>query len=228
MSTAERVWPFFSLSLENIRPLLPFFRSMEALCFSQHLFPLLPFIIATQGDRAGTQILLGPLEWVSCGDWNHGEQGAGMIMRAAASGRFSSTAELSCSLVKEMKQQLRRRNKFPVSAWNLLLSDSSALETLKVKRNNSCSKKDLLECAELHSPETQHQNHSAPIGREKGQLLQACFPLQKGEGRGGEPMKLLLPVPHLTSMVKLQWWKACALQIVFYYNYCRVISTWTF
>lgn len=132
---------------------------MEALCFSQHLFPLLPFIIATQGDREGAQILLGPPEWVSCGDWKHGEQGAGMIMGATTSGRLSCTGELSCLMVKEMYQLFRRRNKLPLSAWNLLLSDSSALVTLKVKKSNSCSKKDLLfECAELHSPETQHWN----------------------------------------------------------------------
>lgn len=36
-----------------------------------------------------TQTFLGPLEWItsSCGDWNHAEQGAGMIMGAAVSWR---------------------------------------------------------------------------------------------------------------------------------------------
>lgn len=87
---------------------------------------------------------------VSCGDWNHGEQDYGSCNLWE-----DSTGELSCSLVKEMKWLLRRRNKLSTSAWNLL-SDSSAFETLKIKRINSCSKKDLLECADLHSPGTQH------------------------------------------------------------------------
>lgn len=42
---------------------------------------------------------------------------------------------------------------------------------------------------------------------------------EKERGRGRESMKLLLPVPHLISMVKLYWLKICALQIAFYYNY---------
>lgn len=127
-----------------------------------------------------------------------------------------STGELSCSLMEEMEQLLRRRNKFPMSAWNLLFSDSSAFGTLKIKRSNSCTKKDLLECAEQHSPGTQHQN---PVEGKRGSYSRPVSFSRKGECRGRESMKLLLPIPHLISRVKLYWGKTCASQIVFYYNY---------
>lgn len=169
---------------------------MEALCFSQHLFPLLPFIVATQGDREGTQILLGSLEWVSCGDWNHGEQGAGMTVGAATSGKLSCASSLSpFSLVKEMKQLLRRRNKLPTSAWNLLLSDSSALGTLKTKRSNSCSKKDLLECAELHSLRLSTETHRKGEGAAASILFPS--PERRGQRKGIHEAAAPSSPPHL-------------------------------
>lgn len=221
MSSAEIAQPFF---FSHLKIWDHFCHSSEVWrLFASYSFfsALLPFIIATQGAREGAQILLGPLEWVRCGDWNHGEQGAG-IWELQPLGRHYKgsighrTGEFSCSLVKEMKQLLRRRHKLSMSAWNLLLSDSSALGTLKINRNNSCSKKNLLECAELHSPGTQHQN---PVKGRRSSYSRPISLSRKGEGRGKESMKLLLPVPHLNSTVKLYWLKTCPLQIIFYYNY---------
>lgn len=102
-----------------------------------------------------------------------------------------STGELSCSLVKEMKQLCRRRNKLPVSAWNLLLSDSFALGTLKIK-NNSCSKKDLLECAALGlSTETHWKG--------EGAATPGLFPSpeRRGQRKGIHEAAAPSPLPHL-------------------------------
>lgn len=159
---------------------------------------------------------------VSCGDWNHGEQGAGNNYGSCNLWE-DSTAKLYCSLVKEMKWLLRGRNKCPMSAWNPLLSDSSALETLKIKRSNHCSKKDLLECTELHSPGTQHQYTLE--GRKGSYSSPVSFSRKEREDEGN-PWSCCSQ--SLISMVKHFWRKMCVLWIVFYCNYCRVISIWMF
>lgn len=197
MSTAEIAQPFFP---PHLKILDHFCHSSEAwrLCASHSIFsPSFPSSLLLKEREKELRSYLGYWSESAVGTESMVSKVQEWLWKPQPLGGCLALESCLAYWWKRCNNCLGEDTNCP-SAWNLLLSDSSALGTLKIKRSNSCTKKDLLfECAELHSPETQHWN---TLEGRRGSC--SSFLLQKGEGRGRESMKLLLPVTHLISMVK--------------------------